>query len=81
MAECLISINNKGETLYAIAYENWKTRKTGFIYMHALDIGDAVKKILVAKKGFDINTRIVSMAPAVGALERVKKKIRVFGGL
>jgi hypothetical protein len=76
--------NVDGEILYAIAYEDWATRKAGFAYMHAKDRGDAVAKIILQADSnlFSKTTRIVNVAPAIGVFgKEIKKSIRVYGGL
>ncbi len=54
------------KTLYAIAYENWRTRKAGVLYLHASSQGDARAQILSGSHKWGSRTRIVGIAPAVG---------------
>lgn len=61
----LLQKSEDGKTLYCIAYENWRTRKTGFIYMHARNYADAVNQVLSSKM-LGPMTRVVSIAPAIG---------------
>lgn len=76
------SLHNKsGDVLFSIAYENWANHTTGFMFLHATDRGDALAKILMSKNVFPKGCRIVNVAPAIGVMEKIKKQIRVFGGL
>ncbi len=78
--ESLLSRTEKGDILYAIAYED---PIPGMMYLHAKDIGDARMKVLTSwrAKTWKRNSKIISIAPALGVLEEIQKSIRVFGGL
>lgn len=78
--ESLLSQAKSGDILYAIAYED---PRPGFMFLHAKDIGDARTKVITSWKGkvWKRNTKIISIAPALGVLEEQKRQIRVFGGL
>ncbi len=61
----LIKSKTTERVLYGIAFENHRTGKAGFIYMHANDRNDAINQILTSRtlRG----SRIVAVAPAIGA--------------
>jgi hypothetical protein len=55
-----------GKILYAVALENHRTKFAGMVYLHAKDYADAVNQVLESKD-LQRDTRIVAIAPAVGA--------------
>jgi hypothetical protein len=67
MALLLRKRTDEGEkTLYAVSWENWTLKTAGHFYFLARDRGDAVSQLLTSRQWSPM-TRIVAVAPAVGA--------------
>jgi hypothetical protein len=67
-----------GRVLFAIAYENHRLRTAGHVYIHAMNAGEAMRKVL-ASNAFQKDTRIVAIAPAIGVLAELDERDNLKG--
>ena len=73
----LTHVADDGKILYAVALENYRTRFSGFVYMHAANCGEVFRAIADGALKLEKDTRVAWIAPAVGVLATLDDKDNV----
>ena len=64
----LTHVGKDGSILYAVALENFRSQRTGFLFMHAHHAGEVFRNLQDGKLLKDPHTRVAWIAPAIGVL-------------